>query len=151
MTINRALLGYYEDNVTVGLRCSLAPYDALTGDSSVSGTFSFDSEWNDIVNIHQVSLIARQTGISVPPHLGVTINGFKLSWSSLGYKPFVEIRMLRSGVIYDDYFPNGSNPSFPFGANGYIVDAEVNNMYVEGGISGDQLLSIVYKIPVSQP
>lgn len=151
MTINRALYGYYQDGITVGLRASLPGYDALTGDSSISGTFSFDSEWTDIVNIHQVSLLARQTGISTPPHLGVTIDGWKLTWPTLGYKPFVEIRLLRSGVIYDDFMPNGANPSFPFGARGFIVDAEVNNLYVQGSVAGDQLLTIVYKLPVVQP
>lgn len=149
--VNRALIGYYNDGVTVGLRATLPGYDALTDDSSGSGKFSFDSEWTDIVNIHQVSLISRSTGISTPPHAGVTIDGWKLTWASLGFKPFVEVRLLRSGVIYDDYMPNGANPSYPFGARGYIVDSEVNNLYVQGGISGDQLLTVVYNLAVAQP
>lgn len=146
--INRALYGYYQDGVTVGLRCSLSPNDALSGDSSVPGRFSFDSEWTDIAGIAQVNLTARQTAISVPPHAGVTIDGFKVSWSGLGYKPFLETRLYRSGVIYDDYFPDGPIAGVRAGCRGYIVDAEVNNMYIQGGVSGDQMLSIIYKIPI---
>jgi hypothetical protein len=147
MTINRVCIGKYSDNTTVGLRVSLPGVDALSGNSSDPGTFSFDSEWSDISQIHQVGLTARTT-YTQPWGALLTVTGFRTLWSALGYKPFVETRLYAGGVIYDDYFPNGLNPTFPFGSQSRIPDVDPNGLYCEGGASGQQMLTIVYKIPV---
>lgn len=142
----RVVLGKFNDGVTIGLRVSLPGWDALLDDSSGPGKFSFDSTWTDIAQIHQVNLTSRSTTISVPPFAGATIDGFKITWSALGYKPFVETRLFQSGQIFDDYFPNGPVAGWSGGCRGYIADQDLNSMYIQGGVSGDQMLSIIYKI-----
>jgi hypothetical protein len=146
MAGRRVVLGKYNDGVTFGLRVSLPGFDALTDDSSLPGQFSFDSEWTDIAKIHQVGLVARTT--YTDPISGVSQTGFQTIWSALGYKPFVETRLYSGGVIYDDYFPAGIVPGFPFGSRSYIPDANPNSLNTYGGSSGDQMLTIIYKIPV---
>lgn len=145
----RVVLGKYNDGVTIGLRVSLPGFDALTDSSVDPGKFSFDSEWTDIAQIHQVGLISRTTSIPLPWSGGVvTIDGYTTTWSALGYKPFIENRLYTSGTIYDDYFPNGANPSFVSGSRTWIADAYPNSFYCQGGTSERQLLTIIYKIAV---
>lgn len=148
MGTRRVVLGRYNDGLTIGLRVSLPGYDALTDDSSEAGKFSFDSEWTDIVEVHQVSLSARQTAISIYPHVGVTIDGWLLTWPALGYKPFVEARVLNGNTIYDDYMSVSAVAGWHSGHGGQILTPEPNQMYIQGGQSGEQMLSIIYKVPV---
>ena len=66
----------------------------------------------------------------------------------MGYKPFVETRMLRSGATFDDYFPNGPIGGTAAGCRGQIPDVDPNGLYIQGGVSGDQMLTIVYKVAI---
>jgi hypothetical protein len=146
MSGRRVVIGKYNDGVTIGLRVSLPGVDALTGDSSDPGNFSFDSEWTDIAQIHQVSLTSRTT-YTQPWGTGLVVTGFRTTWPALGYKPFVETRLYSAGVIYDDYFPNNPDGSpWISGSQSRIPDVDPNGLYCVGGASGDQMLSIVYAV-----
>lgn len=145
----RVVLGTYNDGITIGLRVSLTPWDALTDNSADAGKFSFDSEWTDIAQVHQVGLISRQLAISTPPFIGATIDGFKPTWSALGYKPFIETHLMdTSNNIYDDYANVGPIVGWHSGFRGYIADQDLNSAYLQGGTTGDKLLYIVYKIAI---
>lgn len=142
MVTPRVVIGKYADNVTFGLRVSLPGNDAFTGNSSSPGTFSFDSEWTDITQLHQIGLAAFRT--NVPLISGGTTNGYQVTWPALGYIPFIEARENVSNVVYDDYF-NGA-----IGCGGGI-DATTygaNTFTVFGGSASIQLLYVVYKIAV---
>jgi hypothetical protein len=141
MSTRRVVLGLQNDS-TIGLRVSAVGVDAFVGDGS-GGDFTFNSSWTDIAKIHMVGVASRGTITTVG---GTSTTGFQTTWPALGYKPFVEARLLQSNVVYDDWM----NSTFPSGSYAEIRNADPNSLYVPAINSavGDSLLYIVYAIAV---
>lgn len=145
MSTRRTVLGRYNDGVTVGLRCSLPGFDGLTGDSNAPGQFSFDSEWTDIVQIHQAGIATNPGGSGA-----VTAT---IPFVDPGYRPFVEVRwMSSSNVIYDDYFaPPGAAALTGIGAQVNTNSIVLPTAQLLGGgpftSVAYNVLYIVYRIP----
>jgi hypothetical protein len=114
----RMIRGPFIDGVTVGLRCSLEPYDALTDDSSIPGQFSFDSTWADFVKPVLKGTVSLPGGSHSPGATDQVIP------HGLGYTPFYEARLYVGAVIYDDYF--NVAPSW-FGSNLSGVPSSITN------------------------
>lgn len=113
MSTRRVRLGY--NGTSYGLRTTLPGYDALTDDATDVTKFSFNSDWTDIVRVHDYGYVDAPA--SVPSWPGPTpgaIDDSSLLFTnnnpwlvshahSLGYVPFVEARVISGNVIYDDY------------------------------------------------
>ena len=137
----RVVLGQQNDG-SIRVRCSAPGFDALTATDD-GHAITFDSGWADIAKIHMVGVAARGT---ITTAGGTSTTGFTTTWPALGYKPFVEARLLQSNIVYDDWM----NSTLPSGSYAEIRAADPNNLYVPAinSVSGDSLLYIVYKIPV---
>ncbi|SHJ69690.1 hypothetical protein SAMN05444159_1256 [Bradyrhizobium lablabi] len=134
----RVVLGQQNDG-SMGLRVSAPGVDALTAVDD-GHNLTFNSAWTDIAKIYMVG-VAANTSITVN---GLTLPGFQVTWPALGYKPFVEARLLQSNVIYDDYL----SATFPSGSYAEIRDATPNTLSLFGNMPGSSLLFVVYQIPV---
>lgn len=130
MTERSFVIGQFPDGTT-RLRTSLPGFDAFTGPDA---GMSFDSEWTDILKIHQL-------GIASMPDIG---QGYQADvyFPDLGYSPFIEIRKLVGNVVYDDYM-NGTQ--FGFGATIY------SNRFRGGATPPTDVVYAVYRVPVPAP
>lgn len=129
--IPRGVIGKYLNGTTIGLKTSLPGINALTADDTDGTKFSFNSEWNDFVKVHQIGISTLGT---------VQTNCY---FPTLAYKPFVEVRRVVGNVVYDDY------------AQGFNVSGLVNTVVTGDYIRFDgwnvPVLYVVYKIPVAVP
>lgn len=113
----------------MGLRVSAPGVDAFSG-LGIGGDFTFNSAWTDISKIHQVGLATYSSA-------NITV-----IWTSLGYRPFVEIRRRDGNVVRDDWF------SSTFASGGYFVLDTINSFHNTVGSTGLTIIYIVYAIPV---
>lgn len=148
----RMIRGKYNDGVTIGMRISLTPCDALTDDSSIPGQFAFDSTWTDIIHPVLKSTVsfsgANNDGNQTIPH-------------SLGYTPFVEVRLFNGNTVWDDTFNVapawlGSNysgvPAFIDSSN-ITIQSQQNGPLASGNIptAAYAALYIVYPVALDSP
>jgi hypothetical protein len=120
---------------TFGLRVSLPGVDVMTGDSSNSTQFSFNSDWTDIAKVRQVGIA------TVPPNIPP---GVAIPFPDLGYRPFVEIRRLNGALIYDDWFNSvQSGIGAQIGTNSIVAPSDLN-----GSVGAYALLYMIFAIPV---
>ena len=105
--VRRARLGKQLDG-SFGVRVSAAGADAAAVDPD-SAFLTFNSGWTDIVDLHQIGTLSyAASGLKAYDAAGTpsfTGSGFGVLYTSLGYRPFVELRRFTTAnVIYDDYW-----------------------------------------------
>jgi hypothetical protein len=124
------------------VRCSASGFDALTA-SDDGHKITFDSRW---VNISKPTAIGVAGESIINTITGSDFYGLAASFPDLGFKPFVEVRLLQGNVCFDDYF----NASFPSGAYGNISTGSIVLLQSgnPGAPLGRQMLYIVYSVPV---
>lgn len=102
---------------TYGMRSTLPGFDVRYDDASDVTKFSFNSEWTDIVRVHDYGYADAPAPVPswpgpVPGAIDDASNSFRFTnnndWliphaHSLGYVPFVEARVISGSTIYDDY------------------------------------------------
>ena len=144
MVSRRVVIGKYNDGVTYGLRVSLPGHDALTEDSNF-GSFSFDSNWSDIVQTAQMGIFIGPPRHQDPFTGSIIYDGPRsIPFTDLGYVPYVEVRALVGSTIYDDYVPWLTITTGAFG-----VGAVATRGAIFPEISaGNRVLYLIYKIPV---
>lgn len=133
--IPRAVIGKY-NNGTYGLKVSLPGINALTDDDGDGSKFSFNSEWNDFVKIHAIGIAT----ITDPLFPGAVTGEVVINFASLGYKPFVELRMVVGTVVWDDYARASNQCGYPAIVTG-------NSVTVNDAV-GTSVLYMVFRIPV---
>lgn len=110
MSTNRVVMGVQNDG-SVGLRVSAVGVDADVGNGQ-GGDFTFNSDWTDISKIHQIGTVSyAASGVkyytaSFPTGPATTAfgSGYGFLYTSLGYRPFMEARLVSGGnVVQDDY------------------------------------------------
>lgn len=112
MAVRRAILGKYNDG-TYGLRCSLPGKDAAFGSDE---EMSFDSNWTDIAKIHQIGIAGIGSSLA-----------YTIPFPDLGYKPFMEARVVSGTTVYDDYIKsNVSGLGATIYSNGFIIGTVSN-------------------------
>ncbi|MFC0243683.1 hypothetical protein [Rhodopseudomonas telluris] len=111
------------------LRTSLPNFDAMTGPDA---GMSFDSEWSDILKIHQIG-IATSAQYYTP---------VAVAFPELGYSPFIEVRRLAGNVVYDDYV---SDTQYGLGA------AIFSNRFEMSTYDPITVLYAIYRVPVPAP
>ena len=130
MSTDRVLIGKYDNGVDFGLRIALTGISAQYGNSAAADQFSFDSNWTDLVQLHQVGLA------TTPASTFQTV-----LFPNLGYKPFVEVRYLSGTTISDD--------SFSASRIGVSATISADRIVAPGIIGGSySFLYIVYKVSV---
>lgn len=88
----RVCIGRLPDG-NYGMWCSAPGVDVMTVSNPLdSNLLTFNSNWTDIAKVHQSGVASSD---STNP---------KVSWPDLGYKPFIEVRLVEGGKIYDDWF-----------------------------------------------
>lgn len=98
-----------------GLRTTRPGYDAILDDASDVTKFSFNSDWTDVVRIHNYGYVDPPSSLpSWPPPTPGAIDDSSLLFTnnnpwlvpvahSLGYIPYVEARVVDGSTIYDDH------------------------------------------------
>ena len=129
----RVVIGQYADGVNYGLRVSLATYDALLDNSNDAGKFSFDSNWTDIVKIHQAGIATIAASTSIPLN--------SLPFPDLGYIPFFEARMVNGTIINDDYVSSTRI--------GVQLEALTNGLRTQITTRLGPFAYAVYRVPIS--
>lgn len=156
----RVVLGK-QANGTMGLRCSLAGIDALTGDSSTGG-FSFDSSWTDIVR-PVLTGVGTVPGTQDPSGLGTPLT----VTHGLGYVPFMECRRRSGTTIFDDLMNLPTNDTQSQDANSFsgvpvIVTSSTLSVQAQqfqrliGGVQPETFIAysviyVVFNIQVPNP
>lgn len=99
-----------------GLKSSLPGFDVLSVTNDDSQKLSFSSNWTNVAHVHM-------TGVG---SIGAGISNMTISYVSLGYIPFVEVRScnLSSGVVYDDM-----NVLIPIGSGSGDAGGRVTAMH----------------------
>jgi hypothetical protein len=148
----RVIIGKYNDGVHFGLRCTLPGFDALTGDSSQGG-FSFDSEWTNMAQLLQSGLYVGPTygGLDSSGNI-IYIGSRTIPFANQGYIPYVEIRAYSGDTIYDDLVPWATDTTGKFGVGAIVTTTTIAPSLVNGqpGLnSGQQVLYVIYKVPVA--
>lgn len=93
--VRRVCIGALPDG-SYGMWVSAPGVDVMTiTDPLDSNQLTFNSNWTDIAKVHQSGVASSNSS-----------NPF-LAWPDLGYKPFVEIRLVEGGRIFDDTFTGG--------------------------------------------
>lgn len=162
----RVVLGRYL-NGTMGLKVSRPGFDALTDDDSDPNKFSFNSQWSNIVPVHQVGIVGpypytvETTGSVEPPWVDVGHN--------LAFIPYIEARAFypqnsftsAGDVVYDDYRTLWSeNIQVQVGAKGQAypnrISLKVQAYFLYGPKLADpityhyhQVLYVIYRQPVT--
>lgn len=91
VVIGQDLAGYF------GLKASLPGYDVLTDDENDANKFSFNSKWTDIMRLHVVGVV------TAPTDSLASANQCQVPFPALPYRPFLECRTIRDGIIRDDW------------------------------------------------
>lgn len=94
MSTDRVNIGRYANGSTMGLRVALPGFSAFTAPDDPN-QISFDSEWSDLVKVHQVGIA------SFSPNFPGSVT---VLFPNLGYNPFVEVRKMVGTTIYDDFY-----------------------------------------------
>lgn len=94
MSVPRVIIG--RRGTQFGLWCSLPGVNALTADANDSNKFSFNSEWPDILKVHQLGTVSSYS-ISDPPFVKRDV-----LFPALSYVPYVEARLYHAGKYYND-------------------------------------------------
>jgi hypothetical protein len=123
----RVVIGAQNDG-SYGLRVALPGVDAL-GVGGDSPGLSFNSNWADIAQTYLVGTAF----VSANPS---TIVG----WPSLGYIPYVEVRQISGGVVFDDGVFSSTN-----GVGAVITSTGLTNGMLP---IGSACIYMVMKIPV---
>lgn len=88
----RVAIGHLPDG-SEGMWVSAPGVDVMTvSDPNDSNQLTFNSNWTDIAKVHQSGVATSNAS-----------NPF-LAWPDLGYKPFLEIRGVVGGRVFDDLF-----------------------------------------------
>jgi hypothetical protein len=94
--VRRVCIGRLPDG-NYGMWCSAPGVDVMTVSNPLDGNLlTFNSNWTDIAKVHQ-SGVANSDATNP-----------KVFWPDLGYKPFMEVRLVEGGRVYDDSF-NGAD------------------------------------------
>ena len=139
MKNRRVRLGLFPDG-KVRLRVSSPGFDAVEAVDD-GHAITFDSDFTDIAKITAVG-IASQVAVV---NSGVTTFDIRATYPDLGFKPFVEVRILAGSVVFDDFV----NTTFPSGSY-TLVESSQLTVTASGNPSnqGAQAVFIVYRIPV---
>jgi len=129
-----------------GLKVSLPGFDVLTDDENDANKFSFNSKWTDLVKVHLVGTInAPVNNFSNPP---VT----QVPYSVLPYRPFVEIRPIRDGLIRDDWTymrrTDGTGTTSNLQTVGVPFSTYSNVLNIELSDSNTKLIYVILKAGV---
>lgn len=131
------------------MRVAVAGADATSVDPD-SAYLTFNSDWTDIVELHQIGVLSyASSGLKRYDAAGTpstTNAGFGVLYTSLGYRPFVEMRRFTtSNVVYDDYWESAQEA----GANAAIY-RDCFHAPTPGGSTTDKLFYVVYKLSCPQ-
>jgi hypothetical protein len=94
MTVPRVVIG--RRGTGLGLYCSLPGVNALTADANDSNRFSFNSDWTDLLKVHQMGTVSDYS-VSEPPFVKRDVY-----FPALSYVPYVEARLYDRGRYYND-------------------------------------------------
>lgn len=144
--VRRARLGKQIDG-SFGVRVSAAGADAAAVDPD-SGYLTFNSDWTDIVELHQIGVASYNASVSGYDAAGTpnTQAGFGALYTSLGYRPFVELRLFTtSNVVYDDYWESLQEA----GANAAIWRDKFRAPWNSGSTT-NKIFYVVYKLECPQ-
>ncbi len=137
----RVVIG--KDNAgNYGIKCSLPGYNALTDDDTDLNKFSFNSNWNDLLVIHQ-------RGIATPATFPTVTN---IPFSDLGYLPFIEVKPFTAGNpqrYYNDYqFVSQQTTVFTRYQTGFNAWVETDTIRMfDYALSGwNQVFYVVYRL-----
>ncbi len=141
----RARLGKQIDG-SFGVRVAVAGADAASVDPD-SAYLTFNSDWTDTVELHQIGVVSyAASGVKGYNGSGsVNFNrGYGALYTSLGYRPFVEIRRFTtSNVVYDDYW-NSTQTA------GAVCTIFRDCFRADSPSSTDKVFYVVYKLPAPQ-
>ncbi len=133
-------------NGSFGVRVAQAGADAANVDGD-SAYLTFNSDWTDLVELHQIGTVSyAASGVKRYDAGGAVqfLHGYGALYTSLGYRPFVEIRRYTtSNVIFDDYW----EPAQTAGAVGEIFR---DCFRAASPSSTDKIFYVVYKLPAPQ-
>ena len=145
MVTRRVVLGKYNDGFTYGMRVALPGHDALTEDSNL-GSFSFDSNWNDIVQVAQFGTFTGPSWHQDSQGTIVFDGPRTVAFTDLGYIPYVEARALVGSAIYDDYVPWSTASTGNFGVG---AASQRGSIFFANLPAGNVVLYLVYKVPIT--
>lgn len=156
----RVVLGKYL-NGTMGLKVSRPGFDALTDDDSDPNKFSFNSQWTNIVPVHQVGIVGPNPVTfenSAPYSDWVNVA------HNLGYIPFIDARAFypqgyqtsAGDVIWDDYRVTTTTNAIETGNKGRSFSTFIS-LKQGGWISGGnpwyahyhRVMYVIYRYPVT--
>lgn len=90
--VERVRIGHLPDG-TEGVWTSPAGVNVSTVSNPLDGNqLTFNSNWTDIAKVHQSGV--ADSNASNP----------KVYWPDLGYKPFIEVRVVEGSLVFDDSF-----------------------------------------------
>lgn len=130
----RVAIGHLPDG-SEGMWCSAPGVDVMTVADPLDGNLlTFNSNWTDIAKVHQSGIAT--SNVSNP----------KVYWPDLGYKPFIEVRLVEGGRIYDDEF-NGADIGSASESQSDGLRPTSGRSYV-GMKENFDYVYVAYKIPV---
>ena len=142
----RVILGQQNDG-TYGLRVSAPGVDAFVG-SGQGGDFTFNSDWTDTADLHQIGVLSyAASGVKTYDAGGNVLfnSGYGTLFTNIGYRPFIEVRRFTtSNVVYDDYWEAANTA----GVGGSAIFRDC--FRCPSASSTDKVFYVVYKIPAPQ-
>ena len=96
MSTRRVIIGKDQYGV-FGLKATLPGFDVFNDDENDANKFSFNSKWTDIMRIHVVGVV------TAPADSLAFADQCQVPFPALPYRPFLECRTIRDGVIRDDW------------------------------------------------
>lgn len=136
----RVVLGKQADG-SYALRTSLPGHDALLADDDDTEALSFNSNWENLLKVHQVGVVSAGTVAEGSPNVSVP-------FTSLGYIPFAEARIISGDVVYDDRIVSITRfPTPPATTTITSLHAciSTNNFRLYHKIGGTGVLYAIYK------
>ncbi len=129
----RVCIGHLPDG-NYGMWVSAPGVDVMTVADPLDGNqLTFNSNWTDIAKVHQSGVADSDPS-----------NPF-LAWPDLGYKPFMEVRLVTGGRVYDDSFSSidigSASIAFTNGLRPY-------SRFYSGATDTFRYIYVAYKIPV---
>lgn len=131
--VRRVAIGGLPDGSN-GMWCSAPGVDVMTVADPLDGNLlTFNSNWTDIAKVHQSGA-------------GVSDGSYPfLAWPDLGYKPFIEIRLVQGGRIFDDTL---SSYDFGLAATVFSNGLRPGSRAYPGATTDYSYVYVAYKIPV---
>ncbi len=132
--VRRVCIGRLPDG-NYGMWCSAPGVDVMTVADPLDGNLlTFNSNWTDIAKVHQTGVASEYPGAP------------QVSWPDLGYIPFLEVRVISGGRVYDDSFSGlDIGPASRAFSNGMRA---IGARAYPGMLDTFDYIYVAYKIPV---